>query len=91
MAARDDEGDEGERGLLLGEKCRGDVPFQVVDTDKGDVPRQGEGLGHGESDEQGAHQSGTTRDRDPVYHIERDARLLQGFPDDGDDDLHVLP
>ncbi len=66
------------------------MALQVVDADEGDASSHGQGLGHGQPDQQGAHEARPPGDGDAFDRVEGDPRSFEGFQDDGNDHLDVL-
>jgi len=67
-----------------------DVTFEVVDGDERFLQREGERLGVGDADEQGAGESGAFGDGDGVEVGECEAGAGDGLAHDGDDVAQVL-
>ena len=73
------------------EEVREDVSLQMVDLHHRDVAGDGEPFGEGDAHHERPEQAGAAREGDGVELVGRDARLLQGGVDHGDDVLLVGP
>jgi hypothetical protein len=75
---------------LLEQRCE-EVSFQVVDADERHAPRQGEGLGRGQSHEQRADEARTARHRDALdrWIVRVESGLGDGAPHHRPDRRHV--
>ena len=65
------------------------VPLQVVDLDEGYVACDGETFGEGCADQKRSQKTRSAREGYGVELVDRDAGLLEGGVDDGDDVLLV--
>ena len=87
VASADDESERREFGFGVFKEDGVDVAFEVVDGDEGDFAGEGEGLGEGDADEEGADEAGALSDGDGV---DGDVGLGEGLLDDGDDGAEVF-
>jgi len=89
VAAGDDEADGRKLRLAGGEMCfkqNGvDVAFEMIDGDKRLADGHGQDFAVGDADKQRADESRTARHGDGVEVVQREAGLLEGFADDGND------
>ena len=67
-----------------------DVTFDVIDTDEGHSGGKAQTFGVGESDEQGANESGSNSDCDGGETFEAGIGALQGLANDGNDGAEVF-
>jgi hypothetical protein len=70
---------------------RGDVPEQMVDRDQRQAPAGSDRLGAADADQQRADHPRMGRDRDGLDVVQAHSSPLQGGPDDGIDQLDVMP
>ena len=95
MTARHDEPDvgrlEGRTPGRLRDLRRDEMAHEMMHADEGQPPREREGLGEGEPDEQRADQPRPRRDRDPIDRVGIEARLAQRRLGHVRHDAHVVP
>ena len=81
VRSRDDQSQGGKCQVRLSEKCRVDVPFEVVHAHQGQIQAEGERFRRGHADGQRSHQSRPAGHREGVEVAQCHAGLLQGFVD----------
>lgn len=89
VTAADDKTDTGIDGCVVSHAAGVDVSFDVIDGDEWDVECECDCFGGGESDEEGADQSGFRGDSDRCQLIGGAVGLLKSGRDDGQDSAHV--
>ena len=91
VAAGNHQGHQGEGRRLLGEKGRQDMGPEVVDPGQRQALPEGQGLGHGHADHQGADEPGPLGHGQAVQVLKRHSGLVQGRLDHRQNVLQVPP
>ena len=105
MSAGDDQRDGREGGLGLGHGLEGllalhpgrvDVGLDMIDSDEGDSPGQGQALGGAQAHQQGSDEAGSVSYGDGVdvrgrILVVPAAGIVEGALDEAGDDLHMSP
>jgi len=89
VTATDNKSDAWVDGCVMSHAAGIDVGFHVIDGDEWDIECESDGFGGGESDQQGADQSGFRGDGNRCQLIGGAVGLLQGCRNDGQDSAHV--
>ena len=89
MTAACEQTDEGRLDGSRAEVERRDMPLEVIDRHKRDIPRPGDRLGRRDADEEGTDETGATRHPNPCDVAESHPRLGQCLADDRTDQLEV--
>ncbi len=89
MPAGNQERQRGLRELAVFEDINGDVPDEVVDAVQGLVEVRRERFGCRDTDDEGPHQAGPSRDGDGVDVGQIDVGLLRRAPNRGDEGRQV--